>query len=94
MIPFKTTPEQVIALARIITEMNGKGLEQDFIAEASELAQADQGVFDLMSLWMDTEDSSERDEIVADIQDSIDDYREAPQTLCYCVTVRHGYGRQ
>jgi DNA-binding phage protein len=80
MIPFKTTPEQVINLAGIVTEMNRNGLSRDFIVEASELARSDQGVFDLMSLWLDAgEDPGARSEIVADIQESIDDYQDAPQ---------------
>jgi hypothetical protein len=80
MIPFKTTPDQVMTLAAIMVEMKAAGLEQQFIVEASELGRTDQGVYDLMALWRDTNDPSERDEIVADIQDSIDDYREAPPT--------------
>lgn len=78
MIPFKTTPEQVMKLASIMVEMEGVGLDTNFIVEASELAHTDQGVFDLMALWHGTTEISERDEIVADIQESIDDYGDAP----------------
>ena len=79
MIPFKTTAEQVINLAKIVTEMNQAGLNQSFIVAASELGRSDQGVYDLMMLWSDAKaDLAERDEIVADIQESIDDYGDAP----------------
>jgi DNA-binding phage protein len=79
MIPFKTTPEQVMKLASIMVEMNRVGLDSNFIVAASELARADQGVFDLMALWLDTAgNAAERGEIVADIQESIDDYQDAP----------------
>jgi hypothetical protein len=80
MTPFKTTPEQVLHLASIMVEMQSAGLEHEFIVKASELARTDQGVYDLMALWMDaSSDPSERDEIIADIQDSLDDYADAPQ---------------
>ena len=78
MIPFKTTHEQILKLASIMMEMEKSGLDGDFIVEASELARTDQGLFDLMALWVDANDATERDEIVADIQESLDDYRDAP----------------
>jgi DNA-binding phage protein len=81
MIPFKTTPEQVMKLAAIMVDMEGAGLDRDFIVAASELARTDQGIYDLMALWEEGErDPTERDEIIADIQESIDDYAEAPAT--------------
>lgn len=78
MIPFKTTSQQVMKLASIMVEMERAGLDRNFIVIASELARTDQGVYDLMALWHGSTDDSERDEIVADIQESIDDYRDAP----------------
>jgi DNA-binding phage protein len=79
MIPFKTTPEQTMRLAAIMVDMKAAGLQESFIVAAHEIARTDQGVFDLMALWQDAvADASERDEIVADIQESIDDYQEAP----------------
>ena len=74
---FRTTPKQVMKLASIMVEMEGAGLERDFIVAASELARSDQGVSDLMALWRGAT-KSEKDEIIADIQDSIDDYADAP----------------
>jgi DNA-binding phage protein len=78
VIPFKTTPKQVMKLASIMVEMESVGLDRDFIVTASELARTDQGVYDLMALWHGATAKSERDEIVADIQESLDDYRDAP----------------
>jgi DNA-binding phage protein len=73
--------EQVLKLATIMVEMEKAGLDRNFIVEASELARSDQGIYDLMALWIDAAtDPSERDEVVADIQESLDDYRDAPAT--------------
>ena len=78
MIPFKTTPKQVMKLASIMVEMERAGLERNVIVAASELARADQGVYDLMALWHAAATKSEREEIVADLQESLDDYQDAP----------------
>ncbi len=79
-IPFKTTTDQALNLAAITVEMMNAGLDREFIAKASELARVDQGIYDLMALWFGSAaDVEERDEIVADIQESIDDYTDAPQ---------------
>jgi DNA invertase Pin-like site-specific DNA recombinase len=78
MIPFKTTPDQVLQLAAIVVDMQHAGLDREFIVHAFELAHTDQGVYDLMALWVDATDEDERDEVVADIQESLDDYRDAP----------------
>jgi hypothetical protein len=77
---FRTTPDQVLNLASIMVEMKNAGLDHEFIVKASELARTDQGIYDLMALWLDAAaDPAERNEIVADIQESIDDYADAPQ---------------
>lgn len=78
-LPFRTSPEQVLQLATITVEMMSAGLDHDFIYKASELARTDQGVYDLMALWLGAaDDEDERDEILADIQESLDDYADAP----------------
>jgi DNA-binding phage protein len=78
-IPFKTTSDQVLNLAWIMVEMKNAGLDHHFIVTASELARVDQGVYDLMALWLATSgDPAEREEILADIQESLDDYADAP----------------
>lgn len=80
MIPFKTTNEQIMNLASIMVAMAAAGLDDGFIVAASELARTDQGAYDLMALWMETAgDEDERDAIIADLQESIDDYADAPK---------------
>lgn len=79
-IPFKTSPEQVMRLASIMVEMQKAQLDQRFIVDASELGRSDQGVFDLMALWQESAGNPEEQaEIIADIQESIDDYHDAPK---------------
>ena len=79
MIPFKTTHEQVMSLASIMVEMRAEGVDPEFIVNVSELARTDQGVYDLMALWLAAKNEpAERDEIVADLQEALDDYAEAP----------------
>ena len=60
MIPFKTTPDQILTLPSIVVAMHQAGLDKSFIVAADELARADQGVFDLMEMWLDSSDPSER----------------------------------
>lgn len=77
MIPFQTTPDQRMKLAEIMVGMQKAKLDALFIDNASELARFDQGVFDLMELWHQAK-AADRAEIVADIQDALDDYGDAP----------------
>jgi hypothetical protein len=44
----------------------------------AKLAKTDQGTFDLMKLWKEAEDTKSKSEIVADLQDTLDDYADAP----------------
>jgi len=53
--------------------MKAKGLPSRFIARAVDLSEEFEGIFDLMRLWRDEADAVEREEIVADIQELIDD---------------------
>ena len=77
--PYQTTVEQVLALAGIVRQMQRAGLDARFIVAAYELGRVKQGVFDLMELWAELPDGDpERDECIADIQDLIEDDRDAP----------------
>ena len=49
------------------------GLSVQFVADAVETAFKYEGVADLVKMWRDEEEDAEREEIVADIQDLIDD---------------------
>jgi DNA-binding phage protein len=72
-----------LELFEIATEMKNQGLPSDFISAAVKTATEFEGVYDLMKLWINETDGKERDEIVADIQDMIQDceqldHKEAP----------------
>jgi DNA-binding phage protein len=53
--------------------MKAQGLPSQFIARAVDLSEEFEGIFDLMRLWRDESDTGEREEIISDIQDLIDD---------------------
>jgi hypothetical protein len=53
--------------------MKTKGLPSRFIARAVDISEEFEGVFDLLRLWRDESDEAEREEIVSDIQELIDD---------------------
>lgn len=62
--------------AELITAGNAMlqaGLPAQFVADAVETAFKYEGVADLVKMWRDEDDAVERDAIVADIQDLIDD---------------------
>ena len=66
-------PEWSVELFEIAMQMKQAGLADKFITEAVNTAQEFEGVYDLMVMWRDESDPKERDEVVADIQDMIDD---------------------
>lgn len=78
MIPFPTAPEEVAQLKGIATQMVKAGLDFDWVVAVERLAKADQGVFDLMKLWQDAGEKEARTQLVADLQDALDDYADAP----------------
>lgn len=53
--------------------MRAQGLPSRFIARAVDLSEEFEGILDLMRLWRDESDTAEREEIVSDIQELIDD---------------------
>ena len=76
---FKTTDVQKIRLYEVATMMKHSGLEDKFIANAVEIGLYYEGVFDLFDLWADEEDQTEKDQVIADIQDEIAEYKEQPR---------------
>lgn len=71
--PFPTTAEQRLRLPGFVADMLSAGLDEDLITKASELANVDQGIFELFELWTESEaDPAERALIVADMQDLLD----------------------
>ena len=69
----KMTPDLKVELIEVGHTMNKSGLSHEFIADAVQTAFEFEGVYNLMKMWIDESDQKERDEIVADIQDLIDD---------------------
>jgi DNA-binding phage protein len=69
----KMTPDLKVELIEVGHMMNQSGLPHKFIAAAVQTAFEFEGVYNLMKMWVDEEDQKERDEIVADIQDLIED---------------------
>jgi len=63
----------VVELFEIAHQMKVASLPNHFIADAVKTALKHEGVADLLKLWRDENDQNERDEIVADIQELIDD---------------------
>jgi len=62
-----------VELMEIGTMMHKRGLPSSFTAAAVETAFEFEGVYDLMKMWANETDKKEQDEIIADIQDLIDD---------------------
>lgn len=60
-------------LFSIALKMEAAGLSDFFIVNAVKTALEFEGVADLMELWMEEDDEKLRDEIVADIQEMIED---------------------
>jgi hypothetical protein len=77
--PFRTTDQQRVNVARFASEMDKSGLPSAFIAAAMDLAWHEQGAYDLMELWSEAHPGKEREEIVADLQDAVDEWAEAPR---------------
>lgn len=67
------TPDLKVELMEIGAKMHKKGLPSSFVADAVETAFEFEGVYDLMKMWAAEKDKAEQEEIVADIQDMIDD---------------------
>lgn len=67
------TSDVKVELIEIGHMMNQAGLSKPFIAAAVETAFEFEGVYDLMKMWAEEDVPAEKDEIVADIQDLIND---------------------
>lgn len=63
----------------ILNEMRHQGLESAFIRSLMDHCQHYDGIRDLMEMWFEAHNSNERDGIVADLQESLDDIENAPQ---------------
>jgi DNA-binding phage protein len=71
--PAITHSDLEIELYDIAIQMKKSGLSSDFITAAVKVASEFEGVYDLMKMWEEENEPKEREEIIADIQDMIDD---------------------
>lgn len=76
---FKTSSEQQVRLYEIASLMKKSGLSNDFIADAVKIGACYEGVFDLFELWAEESDQGEKDNIICDIQNEIEEYEEQPR---------------
>ena len=67
-------------LFKIAIEMKKSGLSDAFIVTAVKTALFFEGVADLMDIWNKEKDKKEREEIIADIQDMIDECSQKGKT--------------
>lgn len=63
----------------ILNEMRHQGLESAFICSLMENCQRYTGLKDLMEMWFEENNSEERNNIIADLQESLDDIENMPQ---------------
>jgi len=75
------SPANNLHVLDILNEMRRLGIESSFIYTLMENCQRYEGIRDLMEMWFEEADPKERDAIIADLQDSIDDIVNAPQKL-------------
>lgn len=66
-------PEHDMKLYQIANQMKLAKLSDEFIASAIRYALTYEGIADLVFMWAEENDPKERDEIIADIQELIDD---------------------
>lgn len=78
MTTFNTTDEQRVEIYSIAAILNTAGLASGFIAAAVRLAEQSEGAYDLLALWRDADDKAERDEILSDLQELLDEHAETP----------------
>ena len=79
MIPLTTNADQKARVYQIASKMAETGLSKDFIADAAKMALEYEGVHDLMVLGEIEIEQSERNEIIADIQDMVDEHQGEPK---------------
>jgi DNA-binding phage protein len=65
--------DQFIILGEIANSMLATGISREFVASVIMLAFRYEGVYDLMVMWSTETDSELKDEIIADLQEEIDE---------------------
>lgn len=79
MIPFTTTPAQKVRVAQIASMMKAQGLHDEFIASLIDFASEYEAAYNLMEMWASEESLEDKDAIIADLQDEIEDFQSAPK---------------
>lgn len=72
-------PNNDLHVLDILNEMRHQHLESTFICSLMANCQRYEGIRDLMELWFEETDVTERSKIIADIQESLDEILNAPQ---------------
>ena len=76
---FRTDAEQKVKLYEIATQMKQYGVPDVFIADAVEIGLYYEGIYDLFELWAAEKNSSEKEQIISDMQEEINEYKEQPR---------------
>lgn len=71
--------DKALHVLDILNEMRHVGLQSTFICSLMEVCQQYEGIRDLMELWFEETDPKERDKVIVDLQESLDDINDAPQ---------------
>lgn len=67
-----SVPTGKVGIFYIAVQMHKAGIPENFIVDAVRAAQGLDGAADLMHLWSEESDQTEKDEIIADMQNLID----------------------
>ena len=76
MSTFRTSEKQKVKIYQIAALMKKNNLADSFIASAVKLAEYYEGAYDLFKLWESEEDENEREQIISDLQEEIDEYKD------------------
>ncbi len=74
-------PTNDLHVLDILNEMRRLGFENTFIYSLMEYCQKYEGIRDLMEMWFEETDVAERDKVIADLQESLEDIIDAPKKL-------------
>lgn len=77
--------ESVTVLCEVVHKMKICKLAEEFIEAAFQAALKYEGIFDLMLLWHDEKNQLERDAIIADIQELLDDCQQQGGVKTSCI---------
>ena len=69
----KTQTEQQVEAIRMGSKMSPTDLSSNFVVQCVRSAMEYEDVLDLMMMWSEAEDKSEKEEIESDLQDCLDD---------------------